>query len=175
MHNHKILHLVGSGMAFSYLQPTARIWPWEMRLAASGMGGAAQGDLGVISKKNVDQKLIFGAWMRERVVGLGCKVRSHLRRRFFLPQNPRWPPLFFFSLSWPPPPFFPLAWPPLPFPPWLAAPLLLLQPRSIASSSLDLPLRSKDREEEEHVELKRKRGSRRCSIPSLFADFLGKP
>jgi hypothetical protein len=38
---------------------------------------------------------------------------------------------------------------------------------------LDLPLRSKDREEEEHVELKRKRGSRRCSSPSLLADFLG--
>jgi hypothetical protein len=38
---------------------------------------------------------------------------------------------------------------------------------------LDLPLHSKDREEEEHVELKRKRGSRRCSSPSLLADFLG--
>jgi hypothetical protein len=37
----------------------------------------------------------------------------------------------------------------------------------------DLPLRSKDREEEEHVELKRKRGSRRCSSPSLLAYFLG--
>jgi hypothetical protein len=35
------------------------------------------------------------------------------------------------------------------------------------------PPRSKDREEEEHVELKRKRGSRRCSTPSLLADFLG--
>jgi hypothetical protein len=71
------------------------------------------------------------------------------------------------------PPFSPLAWPPLPFPPWLAAPLLPLQPPSIASSSLDLPLRNKDREEEEHVELKRKRGSRRCSTPSLLADLLG--
>jgi hypothetical protein len=37
---------------------------------------------------------------------------------------------------------------------------------------LDLPPRSKDREEE-HVELKRKRGSRRCSTPSLLAVFLG--
>jgi hypothetical protein len=36
-----------------------------------------------------------------------------------------------------------------------------------------LPPRSKDREEEEHVELKRKRGSRRCSSPSLLEDFLG--
>jgi hypothetical protein len=70
---------------------------------------------------------------------------------------------FPFSLSWPPPPFFP----------WLAAPLLPLQPPSIASSSLDLPLCSKDWEEEEHVELKRKRGSRRCSTPSLLADFIG--
>jgi hypothetical protein len=61
-----------------------------------------------------------------------------------------------------------------PFSPWLAASLLPLQPPSIASSSLDLPLRNKDREEEEHVELKRKRGSRRCSTPSLLADFLGK-
>jgi hypothetical protein len=32
---------------------------------------------------------------------------------------------------------------------------------------------SKDREEEDHVELKRKRGSRRCSTPSLLADVLG--
>jgi hypothetical protein len=38
---------------------------------------------------------------------------------------------------------------------------------------LDLPPRSKDREEEEHVELKRKRGSRGCSTPSLLAVFLG--
>jgi hypothetical protein len=38
---------------------------------------------------------------------------------------------------------------------------------------LDLPPRCKDREEEEHVELKRKRGSRRCSNPSLLAVFLG--
>jgi hypothetical protein len=35
------------------------------------------------------------------------------------------------------------------------------------------PPRSKDREEEEHVELKGKRGSRRCSSPSLLAEFLG--
>jgi hypothetical protein len=106
---------------------------------------------------------------------VGCKVIIHMRHRFFLPQNPRWPPLFPFSLSWPPPPppFSPLAWPPLPFPPWLAAPLLWLQPPSIASSSLDLPLHSKDWEEEEHVELKRKRGSRRCSTPSLLVDLLG--
>jgi hypothetical protein len=34
------------------------------------------------------------------------------------------------------------------------------------------PPRSKDREEEEHVELKGKRGSRRCSSPSLLVEFL---
>jgi hypothetical protein len=38
---------------------------------------------------------------------------------------------------------------------------------------LDLPPRSKDREEEEHIELKRERGSRRCSSPSILEDFLG--
>jgi hypothetical protein len=35
------------------------------------------------------------------------------------------------------------------------------------------PPRSKDREEEEHLELKRKRGSRRCSTPSFLTVFLG--
>jgi hypothetical protein len=58
-----------------------------------------------------------------------------------------------------------------PFSPWLAAPSppiaaalhFFLLPRSPP------PPRSKDREEEEHVELKRKR----CSTPSLLADFLG--
>jgi hypothetical protein len=104
---------------------------------------------------------------------VGCKARSHLRRRFFLPQNPRWPPLFPYSLSWLPPPlFFSLGLAAPPFSPWLAAPLLPWRPPSITSSSSDLPLRSKDREVEEHVELKRKRGSRRCSTPSLLADFL---
>ena len=95
---------------------------------------------------------------------VGCKVKRHLRRRFFLPQNPSGrPPIFPFS--WPPTPPFPHPWPPLPLP--LAATLhYFLLP-------LDLPPRSKDREEEEHVELKRKRGSRRCSTPSLLADFLG--
>jgi hypothetical protein len=39
---------------------------------------------------------------------------------------------------------------------------------------LDPPPHSKDREEEEHVELKSKRGSRRCSTPSLLTVFLGK-
>jgi hypothetical protein len=58
-------------------------------------------------------------------------------------------------------------------------PLLLSSPLAAApypfhGSLLPLdPPRSKDREEEEHVELKRKRGSRRCSSPSLLEDFLG--
>jgi hypothetical protein len=38
--------------------------------------------------------------------------------------------------------------------------------------TLDPPPRSKDREEEEHIKLKRKRGSMRCSSPSLLEDFL---
>jgi hypothetical protein len=59
---------------------------------------------------------------------------------------------------------FPVGWPP---------PLLPWKQPSIASSTIDLPPRSKDREEEEHVELKRERGSRRCSSPSLLEDFLG--
>jgi hypothetical protein len=68
------------------------------------------------------------------------------------------------SVTWPPLPPFPLGW--LSSPP-MAAPLQgFLLP-------LDLPLRSKDREEEEHVELKGKRGSRRCSSPSLLTEFLG--
>jgi hypothetical protein len=37
---------------------------------------------------------------------------------------------------------------------------------------LDLPPRSKDREEEEHIELKGKRGSRRCSSPLLGPCFV---
>jgi hypothetical protein len=118
---------------------------------------------------NIPKKMLTKSWSLVRGWGkglwaVGCKVRSHLRRRFLLPQNPRWPPLF---------PFPPLLAATPFFPPWLAAPLLLWQPPSIATSSLYLPLRSKDREEEEHVELKRKRGSWTCSSPSLLADFLG--
>jgi hypothetical protein len=37
---------------------------------------------------------------------------------------------------------------------------------------LYIPPCSKDREEEEHIELKGKRGSRRCSSSSLLAEFL---
>jgi hypothetical protein len=59
----------------------------------------------------------------------------------------------------------------------LPLPLLPIYSRPLPSPRLPppsrSPSRSKDREEEEHVELKRKRGSRRCSTPSLLADFLG--
>jgi hypothetical protein len=58
----------------------------------------------------------------------------------------------------------------------LPLPLLHLGSRPLPSPWLPPPSRSpprsKDREEEEHVELKRKRGSRRCSSPSLLAEFL---
>jgi hypothetical protein len=71
--------------------------------------------------------------------------------------------------------------PPLPLPNCCNRPSLFLSSPFAAALyplhdfllPLDLPPRSKDREEEEHVELKRKRGSRRCSIPSLLAVFLG--
>jgi hypothetical protein len=112
----------------------------------------------------------------KRVVGRWMLSRSHLWCLFFSPAKkalvvafspfaPTWlPPLPPPSHTWPPLPPFPLGWsssPPM------AASLhgFLL--------SLDLPPRSKDREEEEHVELKGKRGSRRCSSPSLIAEFLG--
>jgi hypothetical protein len=55
------------------------------------------------------------------------------------------------------------------FSPWAAA----LYPLHDFLLPLDLPPRSKDREEEEHVELKRERGSRRCSSRSVLEDFLG--
>jgi hypothetical protein len=71
--------------------------------------------------------------------------------------------------------------PPLPLPNCCSRPSLFLSSPFAATLyplqdfllPLDLPPRSKDREEEEHVELKRKRGSRRCSTPSLLAVFLG--
>ena len=80
-------------------------------------------------------------------------------------------PLSFSQLLQPPPPFPPFGRRPLPLP------LLPLDSRPIPSPRLPPPSRSpprsKDREEEEHVELKRKKGSRRCSTPSLLAVFLG--
>jgi hypothetical protein len=110
----------------------------------------------------------------KRVVSRWMLSQSHLWRRFVSPQrNPSggpFPHLPFLAV----PRFLPhtlgrpfpspLGWPPSPP---MEAPLHdFLLP-------LDLPPRSKDREEEEHVELKRERGSRRCSSPSLLEDFLG--
>jgi hypothetical protein len=72
----------------------------------------------------------------------------------------------------PPPPFPPL-WPPPP----PSLPLFPIGSRPLPSPWLPPPSKSpphsKDREEEEHVELKKKRRSRRCSTPSLLVDFLG--
>ena len=69
---------------------------------------------------------------------------------------------------------------PSPFPPFGRPSLFLSFPFAAALYPLhdfllplDLPPRSKDREEQEHVELKRKRGSRRCSTPSFLAVFHG--
>jgi hypothetical protein len=72
----------------------------------------------------------------------------------------------------PPPPFPPLGPPPPSLflsSPWAAA----LYPLHSFLLPLDLTPRSKDREEEEHIELKSERGSRRYSSPSLLEDFLG--
>jgi hypothetical protein len=65
----------------------------------------------------------------------------------------------------------PLAAAPLPLPLLPLGSLPLPSPRLHPPSRS--PPRSKDREEEEHVGLKRKRGSRRRSSPSLLAEFLG--
>jgi hypothetical protein len=128
--------------------------------------------------KKCCQRLIFGAWMCEKGCGpLDAKSESSEASLLFSrKENPSrslfpllpllgrhpFPP----SHTRPPLPPFPLGWsssPPM------AAPLHgFLLP-------LDLPPCSKDREEEEHVELKGKRGSKRCSSPSLLAEFLGKP
>jgi hypothetical protein len=79
-----------------------------------------------------------------------------------------------FCPSWPPPPFSPhTLGRPFPSPHGLPPSPPMEAPLHGFLLPLDLPTRSKDREEEEHVELKRQRGSRRCSSPSLLKDFLG--
>jgi hypothetical protein len=81
-------------------------------------------------------------------------------------------------------PFCPyLAATPSPSLPHLIAPpsfplgLVVLSSHGSPSPRLSPPSRSpphnKDREKEEHVELKGKTGSRRCSSSSLLAEFLG--
>jgi hypothetical protein len=79
------------------------------------------------------------------------------------------------------PPLLPIVAAPHPFHPFgrcpLPLPLLPLGSRPLPSPRLPPPSRSpprsKDREEEEHVELKKKRGSRICSSPSLLTELLG--
>jgi hypothetical protein len=86
------------------------------------------------------------------------------------PPNPSRPPLLPIVAA-APKPFHPFGRRPLPLP------LLPLGSRPLPSPRLPPPSRSpprsKDQEEEEHVVLKRKRGSRRYSSPSLLAEFLG--
>jgi hypothetical protein len=78
-----------------------------------------------------------------------------------------------FFPSWPPP-FLPThTWPPLLLSPWLATLSSHGSPSPQLPPPSRSPPRSKDREEEEHIELKRERGSKRCSSPSLLEDFLG--
>jgi hypothetical protein len=113
----------------------------------------------------------------KRVVGHWMISRSHLWRRFFCLAKKTL--VVAFS------PFCPSvgAPPTAGAPPHLAAPpsfplgLAVLSSHGSPSPRLPPPSRSpprsKDREEEEHVELKGKRGSRRCSSPSLLAEFLG--
>jgi hypothetical protein len=44
--------------------------------------------LSVISQKNVDQKLIFGVWMRERVVGRWMQSQKSSGASFLSPTKP---------------------------------------------------------------------------------------
>ena len=110
----------------------------------------------------------MGRWMLSR---------SHLWCRFFSPAKKTLVVAFSpFAPTWPPP-LSPL--PHLAAPPSFPLGLAVLSSHGSPSPQLPPPSRSppsprsKDREEEEHVELKGKRGSRRCSSPSLLAEFLG--
>jgi hypothetical protein len=111
----------------------------------------------------------------KRGVGRWMLSRSHLWRRFFSPAkktlvvafSPFCPYLAATTSPLPhlaAPPSFPLG---LAVHSFHGSPSPRLPPPSRS------PPRSKDREAEEHVELKGKRGSRRCSSPSLLAEFLG--
>jgi phage-related minor tail protein len=42
----------------------------------------------IISQKNVDQKLVFGAWMRERVVGCWMQSQKSSKASFLSPTKP---------------------------------------------------------------------------------------
>ena len=123
-----------------------------------------------IPKTFLEQKLIYGAWMWERVVGRWMeRQESSGASVLFSHKTLGGHPFSLHPHSWSPPspPFCP--WLAAPSPPMAAAHHFFLLPRSPA------PPRSKDREEEEQDGLKRKRGSRRCSTPHLLHIFLGKP
>jgi hypothetical protein len=112
--------------------------------------------IGVISQKIVGQKLIFGAWMWERVVGRWMLSQKSYEASFLFSHKKTLggAPFFFPFLAAPSPPHCSR---PLPSP--------LLPPPSKS------PPRSKDREGKEQVGLKRKRGPRRCSIPISSCRF----
>jgi hypothetical protein len=123
--------------------------------------------------KKCCQRLIFGARMWEKGFGpLDAKSESSValfrfsRKETLVLARPPFAP------SWPPPLSPPHSWPPLPLSPWLAALSSHGSPSPWLPPPSRSPPRSKDREGEEHIELKRERGSRRCSSPSL-EDFLG--
>jgi hypothetical protein len=125
--------------------------------------------------KKCCQRLIFGAWMWEKGCGpLDAKSESSVASFLFSRKETLvvalYPVCPFLAAT---PPFPTHTWPPLPLSPWAGRPSL---PMVAALHCFLLPRSSptqQDREEEEHVELKRKRGSRRCSTMSLLADFLG--
>ena len=100
------------------------LWGMQNRFGVEGGGGIANGAL-------ISQKMLTKSWSSVRGWGKGlwavrCKVRRHLRCRFFLPQNPSGRP-----------PFSPFSWPPTPLSPHLSAPSPSpLQLPSTASSSL---------------------------------------
>jgi hypothetical protein len=120
--------------------------------------------------------MIFGVWMWEKGCGpLDAKSESSVASFRFSRKETLVVTLSPFCPFFPPPPFLPPhTWPPLPLSPWLAALSSHGSPSPWIPPPSRSPPRSKDREEEEHVELKRERGSRRCSSPSILEDFLGK-
>jgi hypothetical protein len=111
----------------------------------------------------------------KRVVGHWMLSRSHLWRRFFSPAKKTlvvaFSPFCPYLAATPFSPLPHLAAPPS-FPLGLAVLSSHGSPSPRPPPPSRSPPRSKDREEEEHIELKGKRGSRRCSSPSLLVEFL---
>jgi hypothetical protein len=117
---------------------------------------------------NIPKKMLPKVYLRCVDVGkelwaVGCKVKRHLRHRFFLPQNPSGRPPYF-PFSWPPTTLFPHPWPLLPLP--LAATLhyfLLF---------LDLPHAARIEKRRSKMDW-RGREDQRDVLPPSLADFLG--